>query len=267
MAEYSRFAAGNFVSTGAAKAIYLPFQPAIVRFTNYTLANTAATSQNIVSAFWDINMGQGFAVVQGYNATPALIYDTVTAGGISSFAAGLALQFGPQQQIASIAKASPTVITTAAAHGYSVGDVVMLEGLYQSSTTGMPQMSGIPFQITAVGSTTTFTVTWNSNQSNYTALTGSPTGAVVMKVLNPFLYLPGQVFPTAITLGATTTVTTTTNHNLVAGQEIAFRIPTAWGTTGLNSLPNNVIPGSPIYGYVTSVTTSTHLHLQRLIPT
>ena len=63
-----------------------------------------------------------------------------------------------------------------------------------------------------------------------------------------------------ITTGATTTVDTTTAHNFVVGQEVALRIPTisgaptVWGTTQLNSLPNTVIPGSPIYGYVISVT-------------
>jgi hypothetical protein len=43
-------------------------------------------------------------------------------------------------------------------------------------------------------------------------------------------------------------------HNFEVGQQIAFRVPTFWGTTQLNSLPNNVIPGQPIYGYVTSIT-------------
>jgi hypothetical protein len=44
------------------------------------------------------------------------------------------------------------------------------------------------------------------------------------------------------------------------GQEVAFRIPSVvgsggvWGTIELNSLPNLLIPGSPIYGYVVSVT-------------
>ena len=52
-------------------------------------------------------------------------------------------------------------------------------------------------------------------------------------------------------------MTTTSNHNFVVGQEIAFRIPSAWGTTQLNSLPNNQIPGSPVYGYVTSLTSNT----------
>ena len=109
MAEYSRFATGSFTSTGSAQTIYLPFQPSRVKFKNYTVANSAATSQAIASAFWDAKMGQGYAIIEGYNATPTLIYDTVTLGGISTFAAGLDFQFGAQQQISGITKASPAV--------------------------------------------------------------------------------------------------------------------------------------------------------------
>ncbi|MEO8253183.1 MAG: hypothetical protein ABI554_02265, partial [Flavobacterium sp.] len=58
----------------------------------------------------------------------------------------------------------------------------------------------------------------------------------------------------AVTLGTTTTIDTTSAHNFVVGQEIAFRIPALWATTQLNSLPNIPIPGSPIYGYVIAVT-------------
>ena len=257
MTEYSRGAKGSFtqVATGNNVAIYLPFQPNIVRLTNYTAyANFVAS--DIPWATWDVAMGQGFAAVGYVGTGPVLETGVVVANGITSFGAGLSLQYGPQLQIASIAKASPTVVTTASAHGYNVGDVVILEGLYQSATTGMPQMSGIPFQITAVGSTTTFTVTWNSNTSNYTALSGSPTGAFVRKVLYPFLYLPGQNFITAINT-TTNLITTTTNHNYVVGQQVAFRIPTAWGSTQLNSLPDVIIPGSPIYYYVSAVNSNT----------
>jgi hypothetical protein len=257
MAEYSRIARGSFTqaATGNNVPIYLPFQPTRVDLVNYTAyANFAAS--DIPDAHWDVSMGQGTAAVTYVGSGPVFSTAVVTANGISTFGAGLSLQFGAKQQIASIAKASPTVVTTASAHGYNVGDVVMLEGLYQSSTTGMPQMSGMAFQITAVGSTTTFTVTWNSNQSNYTALSGSPTGAYVMKVLNPFLYLPGVNFIEAINT-STGLITTTTNHNYVVGQQVAFRIPTAWGTTQLNSLPDNVIPGQPIYYYVSAVNSNT----------
>ena len=72
----------------------------------------------------------------------------------------------------------------------------------------------------------------------------------------PALYTPGIGIISAITLGTTTTIQTTAPTNVQVGQEVAFRIPTQWGTTQLNQLPNVLIPGSPIYGYVTSVTNS-----------
>lgn len=255
MAEYSRIARGTFVSAGASKVINLPFIPQIIRMTNYTAAATPA-DHGIPYANWDAGMGQGFGIVSLFNATPALITDSVDLNGFSTFNAALSLQFGAQIQISGITKASPAVVTTASAHGYTTGDVVVFQGMAQSTTTGMQQIATVPFQITVTGSTT-FTIPWNTNQSNYTALSGSPTGAFVKKVTNPFLYLPEASVITAITTGTTTTVTTTVAHNFVTGQEVAFRIPSTWGTTQLNSLPNETIPGSPIYGIVQSVSSNT----------
>ncbi len=253
MAEYSRLARGKFTSTGGAQIINLPFQPDYVSMINYTVANSAATSQNVAAAQWDVGMGQGFAVQQGYNATPALIYDTVIANGISTFAAGQLLQYGPTLAISGITKASAGVVTTTTNHGLTSGDVVVFQGLFQSSTTGMPQIAGLPFTVTVTGATT-FSIPWNTNQSNYTALSGSPAGATVKKVLYPYLYFPGQTFISAITTGTTTTIDTTDAHNFVVGQEVAFRIPSQWGTVQLNSLPNTLTPGAPVYGYVIAVT-------------
>lgn len=252
MTEYSKMVKGSFTSTGAAQVINLPFQPDAVEMWNYSSYATPA-NHGVPYAYWDVNMGQGFAVEQVFNATPVLSTDIVTSNGISTFAAGQLLQYGAQMQISGITKANPAVVTTGSAHGLKSGDVVILQGLNQSSTTGMQQIAGIPFTVTVTGSTT-FTIPWNTNQSNYTALSGSPSGAYVRKVLYPYLYMPGTAFISAITTGTTTTIDTTCAHNFVVGQEVAFRIPTTWGTYQLNSLPNTTTPGSPIYGYVVSVT-------------
>jgi hypothetical protein len=261
MAEYSRIAKGHFTSTGGAQIINLPFQPDFVEFFNYTAANTAATSQNIVSGEWDVSMGQGTAVIQGYNATPALIYDTVTTGGISTFSAGQLLQYGPTQTLGASGgivgtSSTTTTITTTTAHGLSTGNVVIFQNLYQTATTGMNQLAGIPFSIT-VTSPTTFTIAWNATGSNYATLVGSsgalPAAGSFKQVLYPYLYEPGIAIISAINT-STNTITTTDAHNYVVGQEIAFRIPAVWGSTQLNSLPNGLTPGSPIYYYVSAVT-------------
>jgi hypothetical protein len=245
-------AKGKFTSTGFAQVINLPFVPDYVEFVNYTNANAGAAASQVLSAKWDANMGQGFAVVEAYTAASALVYDTVTTNGISTFTAGQALQYGARQQVVSLTKADPAVVEVTG-HGYQTGDVVVFTGLYQSATTGMPQIDGIPFTVTRINANT-FSIPWNTNQSNYTALAGSPSGAFVKKVLYPYLYFPGVSVISAITTGTTTTIDTTTAHNLVVGQEVAFRIPADYSTVELNSLPNSTTPGSPVYGYVVSVT-------------
>lgn len=254
MAEYSRLARGSFTSTGNTQTIYLPFMPNIIKMTNFTAAGTPA-NHGIPFAQWDSSMAQGTAVANLFNATPVLTTGNVASGGFTTFSAGLMFQFGAQQQITGATAANPIVFTVTA-HGYSTGDWVMFEGLYQSSTTGMPQISSMPFQIT-VTDANTFSVVWPGAGSNYTALSGSPAGAYVKKILYPALYAPGVSFIEAITTGATTTVVTTTPHNLSVGSEVAFRIPPQWGTTQLNSLPNATIPGAPKYNHVISVTNST----------
>ena len=251
MTEYSRMAKGFFTSTGFAQAINLPFQPDYVEFINRT-AFARADQFDVPQAWWDVNNGQGTAWMNEFLAGDALTTDIVQTNGISTFSAGLALQFGPQQQIVTSTKASPTSFNVVA-HGYQTGDVVMFQGLYQTAVTGMPQMSGQMFSVTRTDADN-FTVLWNSTGANYTALAGSPAGAFVKKVLYPYLYFPGVNFVSALVLAATTTVTTTAQHNYYVGQEIAFRIAPEWGTSQLNSLPNVVIPGSPIYGYVVSIT-------------
>ena len=250
--EYDKFAQGTITGvTGGIIPVVLPFQPTYVELDNVTAAATP-TSAEIVKSIWYTEMGQGAAINYVFNATPVLttaVITSATGTGISTFSAGTP-QLGAAIAIASITKASPAVVTATGNHGLSTGDVVILSGLFQSATTGMPQISNIPFVITVTGATT-FTIPFNTNQSNYTALAASPSGANIRKVLYPYLYFPGVNYITAITTGAvTTTVTTAANHNLVVGQLVGFRIPSQWGSIQLNT-PNSL--GQPVYGYVSVV--------------
>lgn len=263
MGEYARTARGVLTSTGSVMAVNMPFEPQTVQLYNQTVAaNYASRASAVASSFWDFDMGQGTAItnVVGDSTPFALLPGFSATGGISSFSAGIALQFGNPQQVVSSTKSSgsPPYTTSfqVTGHGYTTGDVVIFEGLYESSTSGMPQMSGMPFLIT-VTDANNFTVPWNSIGSNYTNLSASPAGATVKLVLFPYLYAPGVSFINSITLGSTTTITTTAPHNLNLGSEVAFRIPQQWGTTQLNALSDPRRPGSPLYGYVMSVVSAT----------
>ncbi len=261
MAEYSRLAKGSFVATGTSGFVNLPFTPDYVELWNYTNIKTAALN-SVTRAWWDSNLIDTTSstiptMLQLYGAaTTSTVNDVILNGattpGINAFKAGQMLQYGPSQQIVSATAANPPVFTVTG-HGYKVGDTVLLKGLYQSASTGMAQMAGMMFTIITVGSANTFTVSWDASGTNYTALSASPVGSTVQKVLYPFIYVPQDNYISLITLGATTQVTTTMDHNFEVGQQIAFRIPQAYGTVELNSLPNLLIPGSPAYGYVISV--------------
>lgn len=253
MAEYSRIATGKVSSNGAATSVIIPFIPNSLFISNSTRASAGS---GVTSAWWMSDMGQGASFLITTSGGSDLT-SFISSGGFSTFSAGLSLQFGQKFAVSSITKANPAVVTTSSPHGLVSGNVVVFENLYETSSTGMQQIAGIPFVVTVTGATT-FTIPWNTNQSAYTAIDGAATGSpTVMQVLYPNLYAPSVGFISALSLGATTTVTTTAPTNIQVGQEIAFRIPSVWGTVQLNSLPDPIIPGSPIYGYVQSVSSST----------
>lgn len=264
MAEYSRMASGQVTSVGAGTAVVLPFIPNFIEICNRTRATAVS---GVTRAWWETDMGQGAAFITTTGAGPAdgTSYITSATGtGFTTIQAGLALQYGPTVLLGAsggITKNSTApVITTTANHGLAVGNVVVFSNLYQTSSTGMQQIAGIPFQVVTVPTATTFTINWNTNQTAYTAIAtgGLNTLASFKQVLYPALYAPGTAVISAIGLGATTTIQTTMSSNVVVGQEVAFRIPNNFGTVQLNSLPDVIIPGQPIYGYVTTVTDSTN---------
>lgn len=269
MAEYSRLASGQVVSTGGNTLVILPFQPSFIEISNRTRAVAGA---GITRAWWMTDMGPGAAFLDTFGTGEQFIAPVgqtssgalVSGSGFTKIEAGLSFQYGPVYQHTgstdfSISKANPGVVTTTTAHNLVTGNWVIFANLAQTAATGMQQIAGMPFMVTVL-SPTTFSIPWNTNQSNYTAFDSAASTNNVgsfKQILYPVLYAPNVAFISAITLGATTTVVTTAPSNFQVGQQVAFRIPQGYGTTELNSLPNLVIPGSPVYGYVVSVTNST----------
>ena len=261
MAEYSRLASGQVLSAGASFAVNIPFIPTRVEITNETSLDNGS---GVSFAKWAKNMGQGAAAlttITSYATTPAVLADVssfTTVGGITTFEAGIALQYGPTQNVASITNTSNPTVTTSAPHGLVSGAVIIFQNLYQTSSTGMPQICGIPFEVTVTGATT-FTILWNASGSNYTAIGVSPYAQGTFKqLLFPNLYAPNVGFVSAVTaVGSGSAqlaqITVTAPTNIQVGQLVAFRIPAGWGMEGLNSLPNPTIPGSPTYATVVSV--------------
>jgi len=266
MAEYSRLASGSILSAGGQTAVICPFTPNFIEITNTT--EITAASGGVTRAYWMTDMGQGAAAYVTTGAGPANgsnFVSAATGGGFTTIQAALSLQYGAKILLGAsggIAKTNGTTltVTTTTAHGLVPGNWVIFQNLYETSTTGMQTLSGIPFEVLTVGSPTTFTIGWVGTSANLTAITagGLNVNASFKQILYPALYVPGVAFPWTITVsGGIGTVNTTAPHNFQIGQEIAFRIPSVYGAQELNELPNNIIPASPQYFYVATVPSQT----------
>lgn len=97
---------------------------------------------------------------------------------------------------------------------------------------------------------------------------GPPTPAYNNPTPVPQFFAPSVYDISAITLGATTTITTAVNHNYVVGQLVRLHIPPTYGSyqltdqqgyvlsipttssvvVGINSLGSNAFVASPTYG-------------------
>lgn len=261
--EYDKMAQGSVISLGATGVtpVILPFIPTRISISNPTRATAVA---GVVKAWWDIEMGSGAAMLTTVVAGPAdgTSYITSATGtGFTPFVANLSQQYGPSVAITTITQAATPLVTTTTPHGLVSGDVVIFNNLITTATTGMQQLTNIPFVVTVTGANT-FTFAFNNTGGMFVAYNIAVPGttqAFMKKILYPFLYYPGSSAIAAIALGATTVVTTTDQHNFTVGQEVAFRIPSVWGTAELNSLPNVGLPGSPRYGFVTIVNSPTQV--------
>lgn len=281
MAEYSRIAKGSFTAASGqtSAAIQLPFTPDRVEVFNLTniAAGAPSSAAAILKAYVDFaaptvtpsggSPASTFVEMYNGSGTGAYVTDSIAnPNGINVIQAGLALQYGPAVNIVvpstsgSVAKTNSTTITVtvAAGHGLNSGNWVVFQNLYQTATTGMQQICGIPFQVTVTNSTV-FTISWVGNAGNLTAITNACTGVPTFKqILYPVLYAPGIAFPWTITQsGNVITVNTTAPHNFRVGQQIGFRIPSQYGSTQLNELPDVLIPGQPQYFYVATVPSAT----------
>lgn len=74
--------------------------------------------------------------------------------------------------------------------------------------------------------------------------------------INPQYYLPSVFDISAITLGNTTTVTTSVNHNYVIGQLVKLLIPESYGSFQLNGM-SGYVTAIPASNQVTTTINST----------
>lgn len=219
-------ASGSFTSAGVAKSIALRSDFDRFEVYNYTQAATQQATGRGVQFVWQLGMAADTGLeYKKTNSTDALNLVALSSGGFTRQDQSVQ-SLGAAKTVIGITNANPAVVNVTA-HGYSVGDRVIFSGV-----TLMQQISGIPFEITAVGDADHFTLGWLDASGFAAAATG---GSVrKMPAVSPFF--PQQLAITKISQAASAVVTFSTTHGMVVGSQFRIYINSSSGMSQANGL-------------------------------
>lgn len=204
----------------------------------------ASANTNMLQAYWFKDMLPGAAFVKNRVSGSAADITTnmVTTGGFT-----LVDPQGPNLQAAktgtAITNADPAVVTLTS-HGYSVGDTVLL-----TNTTGMLQIAGYSFTITAVGDADHFTLGY-LDASGFAA---AATNVVARKYNFLSAFVPRRErivnIGTATALGVagagtSSIITLPTTNNFTVGQAVRIYVPNSYISAGSNPFVNVGVIGT-----------------------
>lgn len=221
---------GSFTSTGAAQTIQVRSGVDWIRTYNYTQIAAAAATTGY-EFYWQFGMPQGGGLEYISNGgSTAVNIVTLASGGFTLVDSSLNVP-GPAVAVTGATNAAQPVVSTASTAGLSNGDVVRL-----TSMTGQANISGYDFTIDTLIANTSFRIA--------NALANAP-GAVATAgfwrriPFNP-IYYPSKRFVVNITRAANAVITTSVNHNYVAGMSIRLSVPAAFGMTQADGLLVNI---------------------------
>lgn len=224
----SLIASGSFTSAGTARNIQLPVKPDYFMIKNRSTWGTAPTA--VVQSEWFYGYADGQAKTITEGGGSALTGTLIAAGGagftfvdstiqtpIASFATGTAAT-----------AANPIVVSDA--NTPSIGDIVI-----PYNTTGMLQIAGMPFTVTAVTPGVSFSLGYINGAGFAAAATN-----VDYRRIRPAYFSPSKYYITGITVAVAAVITTSTAHNYLVGDVIRVHVPAAFGMTEIEGLQANV---------------------------
>jgi hypothetical protein len=214
----SLIAQGSFISGGVQRVIELPRQPHYFCIKNRSLWGTAPTA--VVQSEWYNGYAAGQAIHLSEGGGSAITATATAAGGAGFTLIDLTNQT-PGALVATgtaITNATPAVVTDATSP--AVGDIVRM-----SNTTGMLQIAGMDFTVTAVNPGVTFTLGYLPAAGFAAAATNSD-----YRIIPAKYYSPARYYMTAMTAANPAVITVSVAHNYVVGDWINLHIPTVYGS-------------------------------------
>lgn len=202
---------GDFISTG--NPFYVDFPAGIDEFRLYN-QTTFAAGAGITEAIWYRSLNNGVAITDTLGAG-TLTKTVITAAGFTYQDSSTAVPGALVASGTAITAATPAVVADAAAVGTApiVGDVVRM-----LNTTGMLQISGMEFSVTAATAGVSYTLGYLPAAGFAAAATNAD-----FRIL-PFDYLsvPRKRYITCITAANPAVVTLSVTHGYVVGERVTF---------------------------------------------
>lgn len=262
---------GYFTSDGNPRLINIPCGVDYFELFNYTAFESTANPGVTKRAWWFRGLADGAAFrVQNTNSAATDQSDILTTGGFTEYSGTPSL--GAAVTGTAITAANPAVVT-ANSHGYSVGDFVVCYG-----TTGMLQIAGMEFTVTAVGGANAFTLGY-LNSSGFAA---PATACTFRKWSADYRFYPRRRYITAITAANPAVVTMSATHGLTVGQKVRLIVPSGFGMTQANgvigtisaiSTANNTITLSDVnssswtaFAFPTSASAAAGISFPQVVP-
>ncbi len=217
-------AKGTIISTGAAQTIDIPEGADTFVLRNRT---TLAAGAGIIESIWWSGMAAGTA--QTNTLAAGTVTNTIITAGGFTYTDPTTATMGPAIAITAINQAASAVALTGTTP--VVGQIVRVYG-----TTGMLQVAGLDFSVTAVNPGVSMTFGY-LNSSAYAA----PATAGFYRLL-PFdlPFYPRKRVITSITQAAQAVVTMSVAHDYQIGDKVSFRVPAAFGMTQMDGLTGTV---------------------------
>jgi len=249
MLPYEMIAGGTFVATvSTAVEISLQSQAPpdffIMRnITEWGLVTGPPAAQTI-EAWWERSMAQGTArfINQTSSATaPSMIAQALAANGVFTYSTSNPPVF--PGVAATAINATTGVVTVSSSATFAIGDTVRIV-----NPAGMLQVGGLAFTVTAIPDSTHITL-------GYIGVAGAGVNGTTASIVKfiPSRWTPPAKIITNITKATQAVITFSTAHSFIVGEEVSFRVPSAYGMDEMNNRLG-IVQSTTISSTVNSIT-------------
>lgn len=236
MLPYQIIAGGSFTSDSTLTTqVQVTDQPDLIWLRDRT-GWGSASAVTAVESWWRTGMSQGTAqgVTQAVT-TNALSSAAITTLGFSVYNTTNPPTFAATA-LTAITAANPAVASVAATGSIVVGSVVRV-----TSTTGMEQIAGYEFSVTAVTTNTSVTLLLDASGFAAPATAGNIQLFIPSRFYPRWRYIVPVAGGAGITKATQAVVTTSVYHDFTVGEVVSFRVSSAFGMKEINNVQGRIL--------------------------